>query len=164
MRKLYSKETEPLTGGEGKITLSKSEHDKLINDSQELVKLKESAGNDSLKVKQLEEKVIALTGERDTAVKNHSDLESSIKAEYLEQLSDEHKKIAELIPGIESLKQYVKLNAAKPPAGSDSARPGAGAAELNSKWDDLTYDEKEELRRKRPELWRKLYREKFGFN
>lgn len=31
-------------------------------------------------------------------------------------------------------------------------------------WDDLTYDEKEALRKKRPELWRKLYKEKFGFS
>ena len=32
----------------------------------------------------------------------------------------------------------------------------------NSKWDDLNYNEKEALRKKRPEVWRKLYREKFG--
>jgi NTP pyrophosphatase (non-canonical NTP hydrolase) len=30
------------------------------------------------------------------------------------------------------------------------------------KWDNLTYLEKEDLRLKRPELWRTLYREKFG--
>jgi NTP pyrophosphatase (non-canonical NTP hydrolase) len=29
-------------------------------------------------------------------------------------------------------------------------------------WDQLSYNEKEELRKKRPETWRKLYNEKFG--
>ena len=72
--------------------------------------------------------------------------------------------IAELIPTIEGLREYVTLNVAKPPAGSDSARPGSGGAELTAKWDELSYNEKEDLRKKRPELWKKLYREKFGFN
>lgn len=31
-----------------------------------------------------------------------------------------------------------------------------------TKWDSLSYNEKEDLRKKRPELWKKLYREKFG--
>ena len=35
---------------------------------------------------------------------------------------------------------------------------------FTGKWDELTYNEKEELRKRRPELWKKLYREKFGFN
>lgn len=29
-------------------------------------------------------------------------------------------------------------------------------------WDNLSYNEKEELRKKRPETWCKLYKEKFG--
>jgi len=52
MRKLLSKETGAGAVNDN-VTLSKTEHEKLVNDSQELVKLKESAGNDSLKVKQL---------------------------------------------------------------------------------------------------------------
>ena len=30
------------------------------------------------------------------------------------------------------------------------------------KWDSLSYNQKEEMRKRQPELWRKLYREKFG--
>lgn len=35
---------------------------------------------------------------------------------------------------------------------------------VNTKWDELSYDEKENLRVKRPALWKKLYREKYGTN
>lgn len=106
-----------------------------------------------------------LRTEKESISKRYNELETGIKQQYYEQLSDEHKKIAQLIPSVEGLAEYVKLNTQKPPAGSDSARPGAGYSEANTaKWDELNYNEKEELRKKRPELWRKLYREKFGSN
>ena len=31
-------------------------------------------------------------------------------------------------------------------------------------WDDLTFNEKEELKTKQPDVWTRLYREKYGFN
>lgn len=155
MRKLFNKDSGTGSGnGEENITLPKAELEKLKTES-------DRAGK---KISELENTVTSLQTEKDTLAKNYTELEGKIKNDYMEQLSDEHRKIAGLIPTIEGLKEYVKLNAAKPPAGSDSARPGAGTAELASRWDDLSYNEKEELRKKRPELWKKLYREKFGFN
>lgn len=148
------------------ITLTKSEHEKLMNESIELVKLKEntSAGNPT-RIKELEISVNSLQSEKESITKKYNELESGIKQQYYEQLSDEHKKIAQLIPTVEGIAEYVKLNTQQAPAGSDSARPGAGFSEnFNSKWDELNYNEKEDLRKKRPEQWRKLYRDKFGSN
>ena len=153
------------SAGEESVTLTKAEHEKLKNDSDELVKLKEKGSStETEKIKELEISVNTLRTEKESISKRYNELETGIKQQYYEQLSDEHKKIAELIPTIEGLRDYVTLNAAKPPAGSDSARPGSGGAELTAKWDELSYNEKEDLRKKRPELWKKLYREKFGFN
>lgn len=154
------------SAGEESVTLTKAEHEKLKNDSAELVKLKEKGSStETEKIKELEISVNTLRTEKESISKRYNELETGIKQQYYEQLSDEHKKIAQLIPSVEGLAEYVKLNTQKPPAGSDSARPGAGYSEANTaKWDELNYNEKEELRKKRPELWRKLYREKFGSN
>lgn len=154
------------SAGEESVTLTKAEHEKLKNDSDELVKLKEKGSStETEKIKELEISVNTLRTEKESISKRYNELETGIKQQYYEQLSDEHKKIAQLIPSVEGLAEYVKLNTQKPPAGSDSARPGAGYSEANTaKWDELNYNEKEELRKKRPELWRKLYREKFGSN
>lgn len=157
------------SGSEGTITLSKAEHENLVNESAELTKLKEnknsSSNENTVKIKELESSVNSLKLEKESITKKYNELETGIKQQYYEQLSDEHKKIAQLIPTVEGIAEYVKLNTQKAPAGSDSARPGAGFSDnFNSKWDELNYNEKEELRRKRPEQWRKLYREKFGSN
>lgn len=157
------------TGGGGshaeeKVTLTKAEHEKLVKNSNEFIKLKNASAKTENKIKELEGSVKSLTDEKDSVTQKFTALEQGIKQQYYEQLPDEHKKIAELIPTIEGLRDYVTLNAAKPPAGSDAARPGTGSAELTAKWDELSYNEKEDLRKKRPELWKKLYREKFGFN
>lgn len=147
------------------ITITKAEHEKLVKTSNEYLKIKETSAKTEGRIKELEGSVNALTGEKEELAQRFADLEGNVKQQFYEQLPEEHKKIAELIPTIEGLKEYVKLNAAKPPAGSDSNRPGTGTGDnFNSKWDELSYNEKEELRKKRPELWRKLYREKFGFN
>lgn len=148
------------------VTLTKSEHEKLVNESAELVKLKENTSNhNSTRIKELEISVNSLQSEKESITKKYNELESGIKQQYYEQLNDEHKKIAQLIPTVEGIAEYVKLNTQKAPAGSDSARPGAGFSDnFNSKWDELNYNEKEELRKKRPEQWRKLYRDKFGSN
>ena len=148
------------------VTLTKAEHEKLVSQSNELVKLKESGpAAGSARIKELEISVNSLQSEKESITKRYNELETGIKQQYYEQLSDEHKKVAQLIPTVEGLAEYVKLNTQKAPTGSDSARPGAGFSDsFNSKWDELSYNEKEDLRKKRPELWRKLYREKFGSN
>lgn len=151
------------------VTLSRAEHEKLKNDSAELVKIRESSNGtpaeNAAKIKEFESSVNSLRSEKESISKRYNELEEGIKQQYYEQLSGEHKKIAQLIPTVDGLAEYVKLNSHKTPAGSDSARPGAGYSEANTaKWDELNYNEKEELRRKRPEHWRKLYREKFGTN
>ena len=159
------------TGGGGssppeeKVTLTKAEHEKLLKNSNDFFRLKNANVKTENRIKELEGSVKSLTDEKENVIQKFTALEQGVKQQYYEQLSDEHKKIAELIPTIEGLRDYVSLNAAKPPAGSDSARPGSGGgAELTAKWDELSYNEKEDLRKKRPELWKKLYREKFGFN
>ncbi len=166
MKKLLSKEPEGGAGSnkEEEITVAKSEYLKLVKNSDELKTQQEEEVGKAKKIEQLEKEIAELILERDESKKKYGELEKNIRNEYYENLSDEHRKIAELIPGIEGLRQYVKLNISKPPAGSDSARPGAGTIDSSAKWDELTYNEKEELRKKRPEMWRKLYREKFGFN
>ncbi|MEO8514514.1 MAG: hypothetical protein ABI543_13215, partial [Ignavibacteria bacterium] len=154
------------SAGEETVTLNKSEHEKLLNESAELVKFKENNSTETpARIKELEISVNSLHSEKESITKKYNELESGIKQQYYEQLSDEHRKIALLIPTVDGLREYVKLNSQKAPAGSDSARPGAGFSDsINSKWDELNYNEKEELRKKRPEHWRKLYREKFGSN
>lgn len=147
-----------------KVTLTKAEHEKLVKNSNEFFKLKNANVKTENRIKELEGSVRSLADEKESITEKFTALEQGVKQQYYEQLPDEHKKIAELIPTIEGLRDYVTLNAAKPPAGSDSARPGSGGAELTAKWDELSYNEKEDLRKKRPELWKKLYREKFGFN
>ena len=150
---------------EENVTITKAEHEKLVKESGEFTKLKEASAEFENKIKELEGSIQNLTEQKAETENKFTLLESEVKKEYFGQLPDEHKKIAELIPTIEGLREYVKLNAAKPPAGSDSARPGAGTGDnFTGKWDELTYNEKEELRKRRPELWKKLYREKFGFN
>lgn len=146
------------------ITITKAEHEKLIKNSNEFFRLKNASLKTESKIKELEGSVKSLTDEKESVTQKFTALEQGVKQQFYEQLSEEHKKIAELIPTIEGLRDYVGLNSAKPPAGSDSARPGTGGAELTAKWDELSHNEKEDLRKKRPELWKKLYREKFGFN
>ncbi len=170
MEILFNTDGSSSSGGssanEERITLTKAEHEKLQNDSAELVKIKEKGNSaETEKIRELESSVNSLRTEKESITKRYNELETGIKQQYYEQLSDDHKKIAQLIPTVEGLAEYVKLNTQKAPAGSDTARPGAGYSEANTaKWDELNYNEKEELRKKRPELWRKLYREKFGTN
>jgi hypothetical protein len=168
MKKLFNSDDASSGGGgspaEEKVTLTKAEHEKLVKNSNEFFRLKNANVKTENRIKELEGSVKSLTDEKESVTQKFTALEQGVKQQYYEQLSDEHKKIAELIPTIEGLRDYVSLNAAKPPAGSDSARPGSGGGELTAKWDELSYNEKEDLRKKRPELWKKLYREKFGFN
>lgn len=154
-------------GGSAQVTISAEEHKTLLDNSAKLnaaVQEKKMAEEElSAKVKLLEEENETLKKGKETAESSLAGLELTVKNEYLERLSEDHRKIAALIPSIEGLAKYVKLNEAKPPAGADTTRPGSGGRDMpGAKWDDLGYDEKEDLRVKRPALWKKLYREKFG--
>lgn len=154
-------------GGSARVTISAEEHKTLLESSakleaaqQEKQKAEEELGS---KIKLLEEEKESLKKEKETAESSLAGLELTVKNEYLERLSEDHRKIAALIPSIEGLAKYVKLNEAKLPAGTDNTRPGTGSRDIpGAKWDDLSYDEKEDLRVKRPSLWKKLYKEKFG--
>ncbi|MBZ0204250.1 MAG: hypothetical protein K8I03_14640 [Ignavibacteria bacterium] len=159
-------------GGGGRdenITISKDEHTALTGKVDSLEK--ESARSKLLeaentkKLNELKAEISKITTERDGLRVKFESLQSSVKKSYLDQLSDEHKNIAGQLPTIEGLAEYVKLNAKQPPAGTDSGKPGAGYKDYTSvKWDDMSYDEKEDVRKKRPEMWKKLYKEKFGRN
>lgn len=158
---------EPGGGGSAQVTISAEEHKALLDNSAKLdaaVQEKKKTEEElSSKIKLLEEEKESLKKEKDTAENNLAGLELTVKNEYLERLSEDHRIIAALIPSIEGLAKYVKLNEAKLPAGADTTRPGSGGRDMpGAKWDDLSYDEKEDLRVKRPALWKKLYREKFG--
>lgn len=168
-------------GGDQTVTISKSEHIKLTervsfleaeskkafkerDDAKSELKTRlEDETNKTQKITELEQALSKLETEKDTYKASFEGLEGSVRKSYLEQLSDEHKNIAGLIPTVEGLAEYVKLNRAGAPAGTDSGKPGSGHKDYTSaKWDDLNHEEKEEVRTKRPDLWRKLYKDKFG--
>lgn len=150
-------------GSEEKITITRAEFEKLEADSAKLTGLASASEDKSKKITELEQALTNLETERNEYKTRLEGLDSSVRKTYLEQLSTEHRKIAGLIPTIEGIAEYVKLNTKSPPAGTDSGKSGSGYKDYSTtKWDDLKYDEKEEIRAKRPEVWRKLYKEKFG--
>lgn len=154
-------------GGSAEVTISAEEHRALLDNTAKLeaaVEERKKAEEElSAKIKLLEEEKESLKKGKETAENNLAGLELTVKNEYLDRLSEDHRKIAALIPSIEGLAKYVKLNEAKLPAATDTTRPGSGGRDIpGAKWDDLSYDEKEDLRVKRPALWKKLYKEKFG--
>ncbi len=118
------------------------------------------------KIKELEQTVETLSGKLTDTETKLTELDKTARKVYLDQLSDEHKKIAKLIPTVEGLAEYAKLNATTPAAGQDAGRSGGTSAVdySNMKWDDLSFDQKEEMRTKQPELWKKAYKEKYGTN
>jgi hypothetical protein len=169
------------TGGDQTVTLAKSEHIKLTervtfleseskkafkerDDTKTELKTKiDEEATKTQKITELEQALSKLETEKAEYKAGFEGLEGSVRKSYLEQLSDEHKGVAKLIPTIEGLAEYVKLNRAGTPAGTDSGKPGSGHRDFtSSKWDDLNHEEKEEVRTKRPDIWRKLYKDKFG--
>ena len=150
-------------GSEEKISVPKSEFARLEAEAAKTIEITETSEKQSKKILELEQALTNLETERNDYKTRLEGLDSSVRKTYLEHLNDEHRKVAEHIPSIEGLAQYVKLNTKSPPAGTDSGKPGAGYRDYSgTKWDDLKYEEKEEIRTKRPEVWRKLYKEKFG--
>lgn len=148
------------------VTLTQAEHERLTCRIKELEKNAGASGSDEeskRKISELEQSITTLKSERDEYRQKHEKLETGVRNSYLENLTDEHKNIAKLIPTIEGLAGYVKLNSMPPPAGSDSGKPGAVYKDYSAvNWDDLSYSEKEEMRVKRPGEWKRLYKEKFG--
>lgn len=169
---IFNENSGSTSGGKdmkGNISISRTEYDELTG---KIALLEENAGKsksledeNSKKVKELQSGLSNITAERDELKDKFTALTNSVKRTYLEQLSDEHKSIAVHLPTIESLAEYVILNRKQPPAGTDSGKSGAGYKDYSAvKWDDMSYDEKEDLRKKRPEVWKKLYKGKFGRN
>lgn len=92
-------------------------------------------------------------------------IETAVKEDLFAQLPEEHKGIAKLIPTIEGLREYVKVNALKPAPGQDPGKPGTGAVDYkDKKWDDLDYNEKMKLEKDNPDVYKKLYKDKYGTN
>jgi hypothetical protein len=150
-------------GDDEKISVSKAEYDRLETEAAKTIEITEASGKQSIKILELEQALTNLETERNDYKTRLDGLESSVRKTYIDQLTDDHQKIAKLIPTVEGLAQYIKLNTKSTPAGTDSGKPGSGYKDYSgTKWDDLTYDEKEEIRTKRPEVWKKLYKEKFG--
>lgn len=118
------------------------------------------------KTKAEKDKISAELEEAKTYKEKLLDMEKTTRQELIDQLPEEHKAIASLIPAIDGLRNYVKLNAAKPPAGSDPGRPGGkGKVDYsNTKWDDLTFDDKADLEKNDKVTYARLYKEKYGIN
>jgi hypothetical protein len=150
-------------GDEEKISVSKAEFGQLKAEASKTAEITEASERQSKKILELEQALTNLETQRNEYKTRLEGLDSSVRKTYLDQLTGDHQKIAKLIPTLEGLTDYVKLNTKTPPAGTDSGKPGAGYKDYTgTKWDDLKYDEKEEIRTKRPDLWRRLYKEKFG--
>ena len=90
-----------------------------------------------------------------------NELDKRIRAEALEKLSDEHKKIAESLP-TDLLQDYVKINS-KQSAGMDTGTNGRGAVDLSGKkWQDFSSVELEDIKKNNESGYMKLYRERFS--
>jgi hypothetical protein len=166
---IYISFTNEVTGGgsgsgEENVTMKKSDLAKLESDASKANEFLKQSEEKGKKITELKQALDNLEAQKEEYRTRFEGLESSVRAEYLDKLPEEHRSIAALIPTIAGLAEYVKLNN-RNPAGSDSARPGNSGKEFpNAKWDELSYNEKEEIRKKRPELWKKIYRDKFGHN
>lgn len=131
----------------------------------ELEKLKDDLTQSESKISELQAELTRISSEKELIASRFKELETNIKEEYLSQLLPEHRNIAKLIPSLEGLKQYVKINSAYRNSGTDSVPPGRSITEfLSAQWDDLSFNQKEELRVKNPDLWKKLCKQKFGFS
>jgi hypothetical protein len=144
-------------GDNESVTLKKCELTKIESEAAKSIELLKQSEEKGKKITELEQALNNLEAQKEEYRTRFEGLESSVKAEYIERLPEEHKTVAKLIPTIEGLAEYVKLNSRKPAGNTGKEFP-------NSKWDDLSYNEKEDIRKKRPELWRKIYKEKFGHN
>lgn len=90
----------------------------------------------------------------------YDSLDKKIRADLLNQLNDEHKKLAKDLP-TEILTDYVKLNSTSK-NGMDAGKTGRGAIDTtNKKWSDFDSVQLDSLRKDSPDAYKKLYREQF---
>lgn len=114
------------------------------------------------KIAELEKTLTEITEAKTAEETKRKDLEASIRKTYLEQLPEEHRAIASLIPTIDGLVGYTKLNAVKAPP-SDSGKTGTGNVDTTGKkWNDLNEVELAELRKSNFREYAKLYKEEYG--
>lgn len=169
--------SQPKTYSENEFNELKTQRDNLkselgtLKSRLQAIEDKDKEAKDLLPAKEAE--ITRLNSELDTVTKKltetetkYTELDKNVKKTYLDQLSDEHKKVAKLIPTFEGLVDYVKLNGTQQAAGQDAGKSGGAPNKdySNSKWNDLSFDEKAVLKDKQPEVWKRMYREHFGFN
>ena len=99
--------------------------------------------------------------ELEEAKKQRDEIITATKKELLEMLPDEHKKLAEDLT-IAKLREYVKLNSKKDPAGMDAGRSGNGTIDVTGReYDDFSLKELDELQKNNIAAYKKRYRSKF---
>lgn len=147
-------------------TVSKDDYIKL---QQELDAIKaknaeaEKKANESKgKYKELYEAEQSKVKELEDFKTKYETLETEQRTELLGQLSDEHKEIAKDLP-ISNLRSYVKLNN-KDIVGVDNGKGASGNISIgNKKYDDFSMEERGKLAEKQPSDYKRIYKEKFGF-
>ena len=94
-------------------------------------------------------------------------VEADRRTELLEQLpegNEELKKIAEKIPSLENLKEFVDVSLKQfGKKSTDGGRSGKGRINVDGKkWSDLTFAERAELQKSNPDAYDKLYNERYS--
>lgn len=145
----------------------KAEAERLKNEKSEAgLADKELAEARGKKITELEASIADITKTAEEVKTAKKALEDSVRKTYIDQLPDEHKAIANLIPTVEGLAEYVKVNGTGKPLGQDPGRSGGtGVVDTtNKKWGDLSQKELDELYASKPDEWRRLFKEKYGRN
>lgn len=90
-------------------------------------------------------------------------LENEIRIDLLSQLSEEHKKIAKMLP-VETLREYVKINSSNK-LSMDTGTNGRGSKDYSQVKDltELTAAELEDMRKSQPNVYARLYKAKYPF-
>jgi len=94
-------------------------------------------------------------------------VETDRRNELLEQLpegNEELKKIAEKIPSLENLKEFVDVSLKQfGKKNVDGGRGGKGRIDVDGrKWNDLSFTERSELQKSNPAAYEKLYNERYS--
>lgn len=116
-------------------------------------------------INNLKNQLTEITTAKEAEEKKRVDLETSVKKTYIEQLPKEHQAIASLIPTIEGIAEYVKLNGVTPPPAGDKGKPGTGTVDTTGKkWEDFSDTELADLRKANFREYSRLYREVYNIN
>lgn len=117
------------------------------------------------RIKELEGQLTETKTAKEAEEQKRIALETSVKKSYIDQLPENHKGIASLIPTIDGLAEYVKLNGTPPPPPSNSGKPGTGNIDTTGKkWEDFNDTELADLRKANFKEYSRLYREVYGVN